>query len=77
MPRPLNAGGDEKYCKPATNCPDKNSLVGLCARPQGIAPLLQPGQMSEWVEIGADVLGAGRLNMVILCHSNPPLAHLH
>lgn len=25
----------------------------------------------EWLEIGADKLGAGRLNVVILCHGNP------
>lgn len=74
---PLNTGGNEKRYNPATNCPDKNSLVGLCARPRGIAPSLQPGQMGEWVEREADMLGAGSLNVVILCHGNPSLAHLH
>lgn len=76
VPGPLNRGGDEKCCNPAINCSEKNSLVGLRAGPRGIAPLLQPGQMGEWVEIGADMLGAGRLTVVTLCHGNPPLAHL-
>lgn len=76
VPGPLSTGGDEKCRNPAPNCPDKNSRAGLRAGPRGIAPLLQPGQMGEWVEIGADALGAGRFHVVILCHGNPPLAPL-
>lgn len=69
VPEPLDTGGDVTCQNPASNCPGKNSLVGLSVRSRGFAP--QPGQRVSGWKIGADKLGAGRLNVVILCHGNP------